>query len=104
MPVLVGNRKGLGELIKPLDKLIQAPAAETAINLALALVILLEAEFASFAVDLVFRGQVYAIGIEGILSQFAAIQDAALNVHLHIRVLSREAKHLRHRLCEGAWE
>lgn len=83
----------------------QALAAESAILLALAVANLVAAVIASFVMDLVFSGpQVYAIGIEGILSQFSAIQDAALNVHLHIRVLSRVAKHFCHRPFEGVWE
>lgn len=86
----------------PLDKLIQVPSAKIAINLDLVFAILSVAVIASFI--LVFSGQLYAIGIEGILGQFAAIKDAALNVHLHIRALSRVAKHLRHRLCVGARE
>lgn len=98
MPVLVWYRKGMGKMTISLDKLVKPPVANHASTLASLLVV---ATTANFVYDLVFRGQA---GIEGILSQFAAIKDTALNVRLNIRVLITVAEDLRHPLFVGVWE
>lgn len=100
MPVLVRYRKVMGKMTISLDKLTKPLAASHAKILA-SLVNLLVATTANSVYDLVFSGQ---DGIEGILSQFAAIKDTALNLRLNIRVLITVAEDLCHLLFVGVWE